>query len=202
MIDAMGFKVTKVRVTSLVGNIYHARIHLASGAQQETGGTSSASQHVVEFDVDARPSDAINMAARYEAPIYVNKEVAAKMAHPGKESESSPSGTGSASTQQVQEQTAAQKIIQSCKEAILQYNDPTIMYKLQLQLAIAEERFEDASQLRDIIDKMLASDRALSLVVAIETAIDDQRYEEAAKLRDQFIHLRSQNRSNGAIDAQ
>lgn len=35
------------------------------------------------------------------------------------------------------------------------------MYKLQMQLAIAEERFEDATALRDAIDRILASDRAL-----------------------------------------
>jgi hypothetical protein len=31
------------------------------------------------------------------------------------------------------------------REEILQYQDPTIMHKLQLQLAIAEERFDDAA---------------------------------------------------------
>ena len=60
------------------------------------------------------------------------------------------------------------------------------MDKLQLQLAIAEERFEEASRLRDAIEKTLASDRALALVVAIETALEDQRFEEAARLRDEF----------------
>jgi flavin-binding protein dodecin len=35
------------------------------------------------------------------------------------------------------------------------------MYKLQMQVAIAEERFEDATALRDAIDRILASDRAL-----------------------------------------
>ena len=33
----------------------------------------------------------------------------------------------------------------SCREEIMAYSDPTIMHKLQLQLAIAEERFEDAT---------------------------------------------------------
>lgn len=32
-----------------------------------------------------------------------------------------------------------------CREEIASYNDPTIMHKLQMQLAIAEERFEDAT---------------------------------------------------------
>jgi protein-arginine kinase activator protein McsA len=35
------------------------------------------------------------------------------------------------------------------------------MIKLQLQVAVVEERFEEAKTLRDQIDKILASDRAL-----------------------------------------
>lgn len=31
------------------------------------------------------------------------------------------------------------------REEIAAFNDPTIMHKLQMQLAIAEERFEDAT---------------------------------------------------------
>jgi hypothetical protein len=31
-----------------------------------------------------------------------------------------------------------------CREELNVYNDPTIMYKLQMQLAIKQERFEDA----------------------------------------------------------
>lgn len=183
MMDSLGYKVTKVRISSLVGNIYHARIHLTTG----TNGDASDGGH--EIDIDARPSDAINMAARFNAPIYVNKEVAAKMAHPMHAPESSmPSHAAS--------QPGAQEIIRSCKEEILHYSDPTIMHKVQLQVAIAEERFKDASKLRDEIDKLLASDRALSLVVAIETALEDERYEEAARLRDEFRKLRLSKKSS------
>lgn len=80
--------------------------------------------------------------------------------------------------------------MRSCREEIAAFHDPTIMIKLQLQVAVVEERFEEAKTLRDQIDKILASDRALSLVVAIETAIEDGRYEEAARLRDEFKALR------------
>ena len=30
---------------------------------------------MAEVDIDARPSDAINMAVRYNAPVYVAKQV-------------------------------------------------------------------------------------------------------------------------------
>lgn len=64
------------------------------------------------------------------------------------------------------------------------------MLKLNMQLAIAEERFEEASRIRDQIEKILSSDRELGLVVAMETAIEDQRFDEAARLRDELKKLR------------
>lgn len=37
-----------------------------------------------------------------------------------------------------------QEIFRSCREAEMSYHDPTIMHKLALQIAIAEDRFDDA----------------------------------------------------------
>lgn len=59
-------QVTKVRVTSLVGNTYFARVHLSPS------GRNGSTQ---EVDIDARPSDAINLAVRFNAPVYVSKQV-------------------------------------------------------------------------------------------------------------------------------
>ena len=63
--DCLPAQVTKVRVTALVGNTYHARVHLSGG--KEAGAR--------EIDIDARPSDAINLAVRFNAPMYVAKQV-------------------------------------------------------------------------------------------------------------------------------
>lgn len=60
----MCIQVTKVCVTALVDRTYHARIHYAAAGA--AGG---------EFDVDARPSDAINLGIRFGAPIYVARTV-------------------------------------------------------------------------------------------------------------------------------
>eukprot|EP00951_Prasinocladus_malaysianus_P039230 scaffold437747_cov46-Prasinocladus_malaysianus.AAC.1 len=68
-------------------------------------------------------------------------------------------------------------IINSVRTQILQFNDPTYMYKLQMQLAIQEERYDDAGTLRDKIESILASNREFGLVVAMETALNDERYE-------------------------
>ena len=51
-------------VTALVDRTYHARIHYAAAGS--AGG---------ELNVDARPSDAINLGMRFSAPIYVARAV-------------------------------------------------------------------------------------------------------------------------------
>jgi bifunctional DNase/RNase len=193
LMDVMGYRVTQVRVTALVGNIYHARVHVVGAGSDD------------EISVDSRPSDAINMAVRYNAPIYVNKEVALKMAHPGgmagdasgfagTDASGSSGSMAPSSVTQTEKQRElvmhANEIIQSCRQEILLYQDPTMMHKLQMQLAVAEERYEDAGRMRDMIEKLLASDRSMSLVIAIETALEDQRLEEAARLRDELKALR------------
>ena len=63
-------QVTKVRVHLLVGNTYHARVHYAPSPAMRAAGATGG-----EVDVDARPSDAINLAVRFKAPLYISKEV-------------------------------------------------------------------------------------------------------------------------------
>lgn len=198
MLEALGYRVCKIRITALVGMTYHARVHFSRGT-----GYKDVAQ---DIDIDARPSDAMNLAVRFGAAIYVNKDIASKMAHPmttftaegtmagpkggnGSSSIGGSGGAGGISSGKITD--IAAEIIRSCREEIMHYNDPTIMHKLALQVAVAEERFEDASKMRDVIDKILASDRALSLVVAIETALEDHRFDEAARLRDEFMSFRA-----------
>ena len=64
---------TKVCVTALIGNTYHARVHMS------TSGKDASSS---EVDIDARPSDAINLAVRFNAPVYVNKQVLISLEQP------------------------------------------------------------------------------------------------------------------------
>ena len=117
-------QVTKVRISCLKGATYHARIHFVDSRREPDG-----SFH--ELDIDARPSDALNMAARFAAPIYVNKQVAEKMVV-------QPEQYRSATTQTTSE------TIRSCKDVLMHFSDPTVVDKLHLQLAIKEERYDDA----------------------------------------------------------
>ncbi len=75
ILESLDAQVTKIVVSDLKENTFFAVIHL-----RVTG---------TEITVDARPSDAIALALRVSAPIYVDEEVVrkAKTVEVGKESE-------------------------------------------------------------------------------------------------------------------
>ncbi|KAH9610401.1 hypothetical protein KSS87_018869 [Heliosperma pusillum] len=59
----LGYEIKMVKITKRVINTYFATIYFGKAGEIET------------FSVDARPSDAINVAKRCKAPIYVNKDI-------------------------------------------------------------------------------------------------------------------------------
>lgn len=64
LLDTLGVTVNKVEVNDLRENTFYAIIHLDMGR--------------THFAIDARPSDAIALALRTKASIYVHEEVIAK----------------------------------------------------------------------------------------------------------------------------
>ncbi len=62
--DLMGIRITGIEICDLKDNTYFAVIHFK--VQEK------------EMDIDARPSDAIAIALRAEAPIFVNESVLKK----------------------------------------------------------------------------------------------------------------------------
>jgi len=60
-IENMNIDVTKIEVCDLKDNTYYAKIYFTSEKQS--------------FDMDARPSDAIAIALRFKAPIYVDDKI-------------------------------------------------------------------------------------------------------------------------------
>ncbi len=59
MCDQLGGKIEKIIITDVKDDIFYANIFLDQN-KKET------------FEIDSRPSDAIAMALRYDAPIYIN----------------------------------------------------------------------------------------------------------------------------------
>lgn len=64
ILTSLGVRVEKIEVNDLCDNTFYARIYLASDGK--------------EFVIDSRPSDAIAIALRSNAPIFVDKKVIEK----------------------------------------------------------------------------------------------------------------------------
>ena len=64
IIDSVKVKVTRIVVTQILDNTYYALIYLTDGKD--------------EMPVDSRPSDAVAVALRTDAPIYVDDDVLKK----------------------------------------------------------------------------------------------------------------------------
>jgi bifunctional DNase/RNase len=62
VIDELGARVAEVSVTDLTDEVFYARVGLVN-AQNE------------RLDIDARPSDAIALAVRTDAPIFVEESI-------------------------------------------------------------------------------------------------------------------------------
>lgn len=62
--DRMEIEIARVVVSDLIDNTFYASLYLL--------------QNEKEFHIDARPSDAIALAIRVKAPIFVQEEVLAK----------------------------------------------------------------------------------------------------------------------------
>lgn len=178
MLRDLGYRVSRVRITDIIANTYYARVHVAKppGPNGEPG-------H--EVDVDARPSDAINLAVRFGAPVFLNRKIA-DTATPVAVEQYAPSSETHA------------EIVRSVREALSNYEDPTIMYQLAKELAVKEERFEDARAAQASIVHEMTHNALLRLVVAMESALADGRYEEAAHLRDEYRKALQQQESQTA----
>lgn len=62
VIDELGASVADINVTDLANDVYYARIGLLSPQNER-------------LDIDARPSDAIALAVRTDAPIFVEDSI-------------------------------------------------------------------------------------------------------------------------------
>lgn len=66
ILDAVHAKVISVVISDLKDNTYYAKVHLSYGDS--------------EYAIDSRPSDAIALALRTQAPIFANEDVLRKQA--------------------------------------------------------------------------------------------------------------------------
>ncbi|KAB1201773.1 Bifunctional nuclease 2 [Morella rubra] len=134
LVDNLGYEVSMVRITKRVMNTYFSRLYLLKPGKNDI------------LSVDARPSDAINVANRCKAPIYVSRQIvltdAIRIGH------GVGRMRGTKSTYDVSLDSAADGPDILSEELDLVRN---------MNLAAKEERFKDAALLRDRLVKLRES---------------------------------------------
>ena len=245
-VKLMGFTVERVCITALVGSTYHAAVHYRkrdpveeegeeAGAGDDPSSTASTKKDESNHNnknnqnvdistgslimADARPSDALNLAVRFQAPIYVDRDVAVRMAQAAPDTPESSvdldeaSGDANAGSKDVRKWKAThewerkersealrarereREDLKKTVTAELQtHEDTTVLTTLQLRLAIEHEDYEKAAQLRDELDKTVRGSRELALLFAMESALLDRRFDEAKQMKAQLEAVREQEK--------
>ncbi|KAK3282829.1 hypothetical protein CYMTET_9454 [Cymbomonas tetramitiformis] len=169
-LDAIGCEVTKVHVTEIKNNTFYARVFYVS----RIGDLQT------EVDVDARPSDALNLALRCQAPIYVHKDVAASSAFVMADS------TG---VKDHRREPAAKIDFEKIQKRAKRRRDPALELRARMAMAVALERYEDAARFRDEIANTVGNDETARLLLLLEQAIADERFTDAVQIRDKLEEL-------------
>jgi uncharacterized protein len=124
VIDALSLTVTKVTITELREGTFYASVALEDSTVEE---------------VDARPSDAIALAVRFSAPIFVSVSVL-------EEAGFAPEGD-----EDPEVLATAQPAIQTKSQKLEQLQD-------KLQEAVKSEDYEEAARIRDEIRRFELGD--------------------------------------------
>lgn len=137
-----------VQVTEMRDNTFFARIFYAAPSGDVT-------------DVDARPSDAINLAVRFGAPIYVAQTVAANSAYLMNGADYSPEragateGGGGGGARMGGAEVGGggagaptEELVQAVQRQVVRRRDPALELRSRLAMAVAEEHYDDAVTLQ------------------------------------------------------
>ena len=139
ILEGLDAQVDHVLINALEEDIFFAEISLSSGEQT--------------IEVDSRPSDAIALALRVGAPLYV-KESVIQEAGLDVEDELDPSledlETGVERIGDVEEVEVA-RALESPAEGV---PERVVNLKAKLQEAVAQEEYEEAAKLRDEIGRI------------------------------------------------
>lgn len=123
VLETLAFRVARIEVSDVREDTFYARLVV------EGKGDS--------FDFDSRPSDAICLALRFGAPMFVDENVMEK--------------AGIIVTKENDQKTRKENHSDAAEAS------PLEALKEKLQKAIQEERYEEAALLRDEINKMAKS---------------------------------------------
>jgi uncharacterized protein len=136
VLDSIGCDVVRIEVSDLIDDTFYARLVLDFKGKI--------------LDFDARPSDAICLALRFSAPMYVDEKVMEKAGIILSEENETPAEIAAAAPEELENKTPEQS-------AKTPPQSPLDAIKQKLEKAIEEERYEDAAKLRDDLKKLTSS---------------------------------------------
>ncbi len=131
MLDALDAAVTRIEVTDLQDNTFYGRVYVSKS-------------QVEELEFDARPSDAMALALRFEAPIFLSRRVFAAASVPFLKPESKETATEEFPSVAPEEKAESGAAPLSPIEQLQQ----------ALEKAVNEENYEEAMRLRDALKKL------------------------------------------------
>lgn len=130
--DMLNINVNKIVVTDLIDNVFFAKIHFTLND--------------IELEMDSRPSDAIAIALRTNAPIFVEEQVL------------NAAGIDAATSSI---ENVSQIILQNAEQTLKQNRKPNenkhekvLELEEKLNEAVINENYEEAAKLRDRINKL------------------------------------------------
>ncbi|MCY7360804.1 MAG: bifunctional nuclease family protein [Ignavibacteria bacterium] len=143
VIDTFGYSVNYITINELRDSTFYAKIKFDSSSIEE---------------MDARPSDAIAIALKFSAPIYVNSDIMDEVGFiPEFDEQILPKddfGEGdSASESDLSTDPYSEKPVETSKNLTNQ-EKKIIQLKSELDEALTKEDYEKAASLRDEIKKM------------------------------------------------
>ncbi|MGB9702371.1 MAG: bifunctional nuclease domain-containing protein [Candidatus Kapaibacteriota bacterium] len=129
MLDTFGYQLSEIFIDSLEEGTFHAKLIF----------------EVEGIQIDCRPSDAIAIAIRVNAPIYVNSEILEE------------AGVSPLQNDPEMQMPNFQQPSQKAESTPSSGNKRLDILQSQLEKAIKEENYETAAKLRDEIKKILES---------------------------------------------
>ncbi|XP_030523744.1 bifunctional nuclease 2 [Rhodamnia argentea] len=132
--DKVGFEIKMVRITQRVANTYFARLYFSKSGKDDL------------LSVDLRPSDAINVAHRCKVPIYVNKQIILR--------DAIRFGYGTETTRD--RKPVYDVLLDSASDSPDVLAEELDLVR-NMNLAIKEERYNDAALWRDKLMKLRKS---------------------------------------------
>lgn len=169
VMDICGAFVTKAAITHIQDEVFIASVWIRTGQDPP-------------IHVDSRPSDAIALAIRNRAPLFLNKHLLNKW-HVSVDAVARDAKHGLCEC--VFEYPEQMKSTRSIAHEIRGSPEHLTLAKLkmELDLAVRLERFAEACAIREQIASICPID---SLADRMQQALKEERYLDAAKLQDQI----------------